>query len=312
MWQMDSNRPIYIQLVERITKEIIAGKYHPGEKMPTVRELAEIARVNPNTMQKAFSQLEQEGMLFTDRTVGRYVTQDTVRIKERDTTQKTIPPNNVQRITDLRLYCEILFNPNQLQNDSFFRAVANHHKNGNRENNPNITPEPIILLISNCIIHSFLVPLYYSFGTVRLKNICSSNILLFKFLPYSIVVLLYYYYNTIFLNCQSYFKFIYQPLFFQLGFLQRANSSRKRSLKNCKNQVYHFLSRTRETAFYSILLSTCRKQFLSKQVHNYHQCNTKKTPMQILPQYLNSPSQSEMPYRSQNAADKGLPHRFLL
>ena len=83
MWQMDSNRPIYIQLVERIIKEIIAGKYQPGEKMPTVRELAEIARVNPNTMQKAFSQLEQEGMLFTDRTVGRYVTQDTAKIKEK-------------------------------------------------------------------------------------------------------------------------------------------------------------------------------------------------------------------------------------
>lgn len=83
MWQMDSNRPIYIQLVERIIKEIIAGKYQPGEKMPTVRELAEIARVNPNTMQKAFSQLEQEGMLYTDRTVGRYVTQDKARIKEK-------------------------------------------------------------------------------------------------------------------------------------------------------------------------------------------------------------------------------------
>lgn len=81
MWQMDSSRPIYIQLVERITREIIAGKYQPGEKMPTVRELAETARVNPNTMQKAFSQLEQEGMLFADRTVGRYVTQDRERIK---------------------------------------------------------------------------------------------------------------------------------------------------------------------------------------------------------------------------------------
>ncbi|RRD95112.1 GntR family transcriptional regulator [Clostridiales bacterium COT073_COT-073] len=83
MWQMDSNRPIYIQLVERIIKEIIAGKYQPGEKMPTVRELAEIARVNPNTMQKAFSQLEQKGMLYTDRTVGRYVTQDQAKIREK-------------------------------------------------------------------------------------------------------------------------------------------------------------------------------------------------------------------------------------
>ncbi len=86
MWQMDSNRPIYIQLVERITREIIAGKYQPGEKMPTVRELAEAARVNPNTMQKAFSQLEQEGMLYTDRTVGRYVTGDRERIKAKGRT----------------------------------------------------------------------------------------------------------------------------------------------------------------------------------------------------------------------------------
>lgn len=83
MWQMDSNRPIYIQLVERIIREIIAGKYQPGDKLPTVRELAEIARVNPNTMQKAFAQLEQEGMLYTERTAGRYVTNDWSRIKEK-------------------------------------------------------------------------------------------------------------------------------------------------------------------------------------------------------------------------------------
>lgn len=83
MWQMDSNRPIYIQLVERITREIIAGKYQPGDKMPTVRELAEIARVNPNTMQKAFAQLETEGMLYTDRTVGRYVTEDKNKIRDK-------------------------------------------------------------------------------------------------------------------------------------------------------------------------------------------------------------------------------------
>lgn len=83
MWQMDSSRPIYLQLVERITKEIIAGKYQAGDKMPTVRDLSEIARVNPNTMQKAFAQLEQEGMLYTDRTVGRYVTQDREMIKKK-------------------------------------------------------------------------------------------------------------------------------------------------------------------------------------------------------------------------------------
>ncbi len=72
----DNERPIYIQLVETIRIEIISGKLKTGEKLPSVRELALNARVNPNTMQKALAELENEGLLHTERTNGKYVTND--------------------------------------------------------------------------------------------------------------------------------------------------------------------------------------------------------------------------------------------
>lgn len=79
-WTFQPDRPIYSQLMEQIKRRIITGEYPPGEKMPSVRELAMEAAVNPNTMQKAFAQLEQEGLLHTQRTSGRFVTEDRKRI----------------------------------------------------------------------------------------------------------------------------------------------------------------------------------------------------------------------------------------
>ena len=76
-WELDADRPIYAQLVERIQKEIVSGKYQPGEKLPSVRDLAAVAAVNPNTMQKAFAELERSGLIVTQRTSGRAVTEDT-------------------------------------------------------------------------------------------------------------------------------------------------------------------------------------------------------------------------------------------
>ena len=76
-WELDSDRPIYIQLVERIQKTIISGYYPPGGRLPSVRELAAEAAVNPNTMQKAFAELERSGLIITQRTNGRTVTEDT-------------------------------------------------------------------------------------------------------------------------------------------------------------------------------------------------------------------------------------------
>ena len=76
-WELDADRPIYAQLVERIQKEIVSGKYQPGAKLPSVRDLAAVAAVNPNTMQKAFAELERSGLIVTQRTSGRTVTEDT-------------------------------------------------------------------------------------------------------------------------------------------------------------------------------------------------------------------------------------------
>ncbi len=76
-WKFDKDRPIYLQIMDKLKMEIISGKYQPNEKFPTVRELAVIASVNPNTMQKALQGLEQEGYLITNRTSGRVVTDDT-------------------------------------------------------------------------------------------------------------------------------------------------------------------------------------------------------------------------------------------
>jgi DNA-binding transcriptional regulator YhcF (GntR family) len=70
----DNERPIYLQLVEKIRIEIISGKLKPGERIPSVRELALTARVNPNTMQKALVELEHEGLVYTERTNGKFVT----------------------------------------------------------------------------------------------------------------------------------------------------------------------------------------------------------------------------------------------
>lgn len=75
-WDLDSDRPIFMQIVERIELDIISGKYKSGDKMPTVRELAVEAAVNPNTMQKAYAELERKGLVYSQRTSGRFVTED--------------------------------------------------------------------------------------------------------------------------------------------------------------------------------------------------------------------------------------------
>ncbi len=76
-WILDDTRPIYLQLEDIIKSKIIAGIYKPGQKLPSVRELAAEAAVNPNTMQKALAELERSGLVYTQRTSGRYITEDT-------------------------------------------------------------------------------------------------------------------------------------------------------------------------------------------------------------------------------------------
>ena len=75
-WDLENDRPIYLQLMERIQQDIIKGVYQSGGKIPSVRELALEAAVNPNTMQKALSELERSGLVYSQRTSGRFITED--------------------------------------------------------------------------------------------------------------------------------------------------------------------------------------------------------------------------------------------
>lgn len=81
-WNLDENRPIYLQLMEKIQHDIISGTYTPGDRLPSVRELALDAAVNPNTMQKALAELERSGLVYSQRTSGRFITEDREMLKQ--------------------------------------------------------------------------------------------------------------------------------------------------------------------------------------------------------------------------------------
>lgn len=80
-YQFDNDKPIYLQMVELIKKEIISGRLKSGEKIPSVRELAVQAKVNPNTVQKALAELERCGLIYTERTNGKFVTENKSIVK---------------------------------------------------------------------------------------------------------------------------------------------------------------------------------------------------------------------------------------
>lgn len=78
----DNNVPLYLQVIDIIKKKIISGDYQPGDQLESVRYLAGEFEINPNTIQRALSELENQGLLFSQRTRGRYVTEDINLIKE--------------------------------------------------------------------------------------------------------------------------------------------------------------------------------------------------------------------------------------
>lgn len=80
--EFQSNMPIYLQLIDLIKLQIVSGRLKPGDKLPSVRELAMEYGVNPNTMQKALSELEWEKLVYTVRTTGRYVTENEELIRQ--------------------------------------------------------------------------------------------------------------------------------------------------------------------------------------------------------------------------------------
>lgn len=75
-WKIDSSRPVYVQIMEHVRSAVLSNEYPPGSRIPSVRELAALANVNPNTMQRAMAELEQQGLLISTGTLGRFVTED--------------------------------------------------------------------------------------------------------------------------------------------------------------------------------------------------------------------------------------------
>ena len=98
-WQLEGDRPIYQQLVDQIMMQIVSGQRKAGDKVPAVRELAAEAGVNPNTMQRALAQLEAEGLVYTERTTGRFVTEDTALLEQlRDETARTMTAEYLEKM----------------------------------------------------------------------------------------------------------------------------------------------------------------------------------------------------------------------
>ncbi len=104
-FNFNNESPIYIQLVDKLKEAIISGEYPLGSKIPSVRDLALTAKVNPNTMQKALGELEKDKLIYTERTNGKYVTEDKKLVNKikkdiaRDITEKYITNMNKIGIT---------------------------------------------------------------------------------------------------------------------------------------------------------------------------------------------------------------------
>ena len=93
IWQFTNGAPIYAQLIHQIKQGIVSGIFPPGERLPSVRDLAMEAGVNPNTMQRALTELERDGLVYTQRTAGRFVTEDEEMI---ETAKRSLAETQIQ------------------------------------------------------------------------------------------------------------------------------------------------------------------------------------------------------------------------
>lgn len=101
-WSFSADRPVYIQISERIKRLVLSGEYKPGEQIPSVRQLALEAAVNPNTVQHSFAELENEGLIISKATLGRFVTEDTEVIENcRKIMAEQLVKDFVQNISQL-------------------------------------------------------------------------------------------------------------------------------------------------------------------------------------------------------------------
>lgn len=96
-WVFNKDRPIYSQIIEQMQLFIVSGALKPGDKLQSVRELAQEAEVNPNTMQRALSELERTGLVYANRTSGRYITDD---IKVIENVKESIARKSITEFLD--------------------------------------------------------------------------------------------------------------------------------------------------------------------------------------------------------------------
>ena len=100
LWQFSGDAPIYSQLIEQIKVGIVSGVFPPGERLPSVRDLATEAGVNPNTMQRALAELERDGLVYSQRTAGRFVTEDNTMI---NTAKRSLAERHVKTFLEAML-----------------------------------------------------------------------------------------------------------------------------------------------------------------------------------------------------------------
>lgn len=93
-WSFRNDAPIYAQLIDQIRQGIVAGAFPAGQRLPSVRDLAAEAGVNPNTMQRALTELERDGLVYSQRTAGRFVTEDRQMI---ETAKRTIAESHIRQ-----------------------------------------------------------------------------------------------------------------------------------------------------------------------------------------------------------------------
>lgn len=123
IWSFKEDRPIYSQLIELIKLGIVSGEWKAGDKLPSVRDLAEEAGVNPNTMQRALADLEKEGLVYSKRTSGRFITEDNNMV---DSIRKAIAAENINNFIESMK--KLGFTPEQTL-EAFKTAVEGSEKN---------------------------------------------------------------------------------------------------------------------------------------------------------------------------------------
>lgn len=99
-WHFSNDAPIYAQLIQQVKAGIVTGAFPPGERLPSVRDLATEAGVNPNTMQRALAELERDGLVYSQRTAGRFVTEDNTMI---NTAKRSLAERHVKTFLEAML-----------------------------------------------------------------------------------------------------------------------------------------------------------------------------------------------------------------